>query len=151
MNKQVLLVLQLLFIGLSSCLAQKKELKSTSCCKDDCVNVSIDSSSKLNGEKITYIRFNDGFNDTLEVYLNNVLDNKSFYQTNESTSYTGKMIKWDYSDIGKNKKLNLKVVESNGRYCLDVNLKRGYKTISIYRLSGKWQVTYSNKKGLVYE
>lgn len=102
--------------------------------------------SNLSGP--TTIYFENGFNDTLMIFLNKKLIEKGFYKTQINLGYTGKSIKINPELIKSNKqRFDLKYGNEKN---VGISIIEGYKIIEISKSESNWIVIYSNR-GPVFE
>lgn len=90
--------------------------------------------------KELYLSFEDGFNDTLEIYLNGGFVKRDFYKTNPALGVAGGIklnkLKRDHNilfiyNVTKNR-------------CLELTIDYRYHIVEIDFADDKWGVTYSN-------
>ena len=100
-----------------------------------------------NSNKLMNVYFDSGFNDSLEVYINNKLVKKDFFKTNHILSTTGKSITVKMSDKLPPKILTVKDITT--KESLEIMLDWRYKTFeihkSIYRDDTCWLTIYTNE------
>ena len=93
-----------------------------------------------------YIGFEEGFNDTLEVYLNGALMSKGLYKTDPSLGSAGRL---SFGSKKRNKKcpssnVVITIKNTSRNRCLEFFMDTRFKIIYIDFAEDKWGITYSN-------
>jgi hypothetical protein len=89
---------------------------------------------------VVYISFDEGFNDSVLITVNNVIYMDGYLRSNESLGYAGGFV-LSFNDSADTQDLKIKFVKT-GRYIEEkVNLK--YKALHI-RKPDQWLLTYTN-------
>lgn len=97
------------------------------------------------------VDFDCCFNDSVHVYINNILTEKAFLKTNESTSFTNHslLVKFNPED----KKTTLKIILPDKKVFCEIELDKKYKMLHVNRMEHwdkTWWVTFRNF-GILYE
>jgi len=139
-----------LLVG-SKCFAQTVYKTIDGCAQIDSIRFFYSSLPQKRHSKTITIKFNDGFNDTLFIYKNNLMYDSIFLKSDFSTSTTGKSLKFDLPLKFFNKNPVLTFRNRDGGICLSLRIVDGYKFVFISRINGGWILNYSNTDNYIYE
>lgn len=144
--RQLLLISVGLYILSTSCLQQRKMIRSISC--ENKITIQYDDNKSKgvmvkNDRKSVTVFFMSDFNDKIEGYINNELKFEGEVVTNGDTGKSDRNFIYDYTS---DKEVPvLKIKKGNGS-CFDIKLKENYKLVYIfYDLNEGWIVRFSNK------
>lgn len=146
------------FLLLPSCfyLAQQKKYSDINCEEDLCISYYIISDTteyiteELKEEPKKNKKFlheynillEEGFNDTLKIYLNGTLIKSGFYTTDPSLGLAGTIT---FSEKKKNTDLIIFIKSISRNRCIEFSLDRRFRIIAIQLLEDSWWILYSNK------
>jgi len=106
---------------------------------------------KIELGKEIQINFDCCFNDSVQIYVNDKLIEKTFLKTDESTSFTGYSINVKFDNRKKN--TTLKVILPNKQVYCSILLYKKYKLLNVNRMENwnkTWWITFGNF-GIIYE
>lgn len=114
-----------------SCDSCEKEKKSISYDKNE---------NDLHIPNEWFLVFESGFDDSIYVYNNNTLVGSDYYKTDESTSFTGKVIKITNSIKTSN---SIRVLLKDKNRCLEFEYDTSYSILRLSRVNSEWFLTYT--------
>jgi hypothetical protein len=88
------------------------------------------------------IIFEAGFQDSLEIYLNNKFITRGYFKSDQPTGYTSSKLDVDYSK--RIRRSNIIISSLTGKSCIKIEIKKGFAFLEISKAGNKWSVIYSN-------
>ena len=121
---------------LYSCVAQKNNLEK--------INVSYFYSNQtkldsLKNEVTLY--FETGFKDSLQIYYCDETILVDLFETDFSTSYTGKSVTISFQEP-ECRHITIELLNNSSK--VNIEIKRGYRVIELSKSSSNWGAVYSN-------
>ena len=96
--------------------------------------------NKLQDASCTVI-FESGFNDTLEIYVDDKLLRRDFFETDDSMGYTGKGV--EFNNDGKSLRI-LRIKSVTRERCMEITVDPRYKVMYIDAGENGWVIFYAN-------
>jgi len=101
--------------------------------------------------KSMQVNFDCCFDDSVHIYINNILEEKVFLKTDGSTSFTGHALIVTFNP--KDKKSTLKIILPYKKVFCEIDLDKKYKMLHVNRMEHwdkTWWITFRNF-GIAYE
>lgn len=152
MIRYSLLLITILTFSFSNCTSQEKtkgKREPFFCSERICLNYR---NSEFFGEgdkqvkdvykRSIFIMFEDGFEDTLNIYCNDSLIGSKFFLTDPSIGTTMSGIEYNYEKERRSPLLKIESVTNN--YCLELQVDERYRILYLNHNNDGWLGVYSN-------